>query len=78
MMAGSDLCEWAVVKGVYNSNAREYTKDLGRHVGCDPDWGLPLENLVDCLQKKHFEEIVNASAAIFKHVKICVLLFCYK
>ena len=68
MMAGSDLCEWSVVKGVYNSNAREYAKDLGRNVGCSADMGLPLDRLMLCLQEKHFEEIVNASAAIHKHV----------
>lgn len=70
MMAGSDLCEWSVVKPVYNSNAKEYAKDLGRNVGCNPDWGLPTLQLVECLRGKHFEEMVNASASIYKHVGI--------
>ena len=32
LMSGSDLCEWSTVDSIYDTNAREYTKALGRQV----------------------------------------------
>ena len=67
-MSGSDLCDWSVVEPVWNVDARDYAKQLGRKAGCDPYFGLSMERMVHCLRYKHFEEIVNASAAIRKAV----------
>ncbi len=68
LMSGSDLCEWATVDTVYNVNALEYAKELGKKVGCDPFYGMPIDRMVDCLRYKHFEEIVNATATVWKVV----------
>lgn len=65
-MGGSDMCEWSYVGQMLDSNPLEYAKDLGREVGCDPDYGLPIDQLVECLRFKHHDEIVNASAAVYK------------
>ena len=35
MMSGSDLCEWSTVDHIYDTDAREYTKALGRQVNLD-------------------------------------------
>ena len=35
MMSGSDLCEWSTVDHIYDTDAREYTKALGRQVSLD-------------------------------------------
>ncbi|KAK2166900.1 hypothetical protein NP493_1299g00052 [Ridgeia piscesae] len=66
LMAGSDLCDWTVVGPHYFSNPLEYTQELGRRVGCDPDYGVPMEILMECLRSKHFDEIVNASASVWR------------
>ena len=45
-------------------------KGWGRWVGgCDPDYGVPTARLVDCLQKKHYEELVNATARVWRKVR---------
>ena len=67
-MGGADTCEWSVVGEVWDSNPLNYAKDLGRQVGCDADYGQSNAQLVDCLQYKHYEEIVNASANVYKKV----------
>ena len=69
LMAGSDLCDWTVVGPHYFSNPLEYTQELGRRVGCDPDYGVPMEILMECLRSKHFDEIVNASASVWRKVR---------
>ena len=71
-MAGSDLCDWTVVGPHYFSNPLEYTQELGRRVGCDPDYGVPMEILMECLRSKHFDEIVNASASVWRKVRAAV------
>ena len=39
-------------------------------VGCDPDYGdFDVERMVECLRAKHYDEIVNGTAAISKKVK---------
>ena len=69
-MSGSDLCDWAVVKPAWNVDARDYAKQLGRKAGCDPYYGLSMANMVDCLRYKHYDDLVNASAAIPPAVSI--------
>ncbi len=32
LMSGSDLCEWSTVDFIYDTDAKEYTKALGRQV----------------------------------------------
>jgi carboxylesterase type B len=67
LMSGSDLCEWSYVGSIWNANALTYTRDLGRLVGCGFDYDFQdTEYLVKCLRGKHYEEIVNASASIYK------------
>lgn len=46
------------------NSPREYTRQLGKLVGCDPDFSLPLERLVECLRNKHYDEIVNGTSYI--------------
>ncbi len=36
-MSGSDLCEWSTVDFIYDTDAKEYTKALGRQVLYDYD-----------------------------------------
>ena len=67
-MGGSDLCEWSIVDTIWNANAVTYARDLGRLVGCGFDYDQSNEYLVDCLLKKHYEEMVNATASIPKRV----------
>ena len=69
LMSGSDLCDWSVVGPHYFTNPFEYTQELGRKVGCDPDYGVPTETLMECMRSKHFEEIVNASASVWRKVR---------
>lgn len=68
LMDGSDLCEWSYVGSVWNANPVTYTRDLGRLVGCSGDYDQNLDYIVQCLRGKHFEEIVNASASVYKRV----------
>ena len=37
-------------------------------MGCDPDYGPTVEQMVECLRKKHYDEIVNATAQVYKKV----------
>jgi len=74
-MGGSDLCEWSIVDTIWNANALTYARDLGRLVGCGFDYDQSNEYLVDCLEKKHYEEIVNATASIPKRV-CCSFVAC--
>ncbi|ELU08011.1 hypothetical protein CAPTEDRAFT_93848 [Capitella teleta] len=66
LMSGSDLCEWSTVDTVWNADAMTYSRDLGRQVGCDADYGLSNHELVECLRDRHYDEIVNASATVYK------------
>jgi len=76
-MGGSDLCEWSIVDTIWNANALTYARDLGRLVGCGFDYDQSNEYLVDCLLKKHYDEIVNATASIPQRVCCCfILCFC--
>jgi len=68
LMGGSDMCEWSVVDTIWNANALTYARDLGRLVGCGFDYDQSNEYLVNCLEKKHYEELVNATASIPKRV----------
>ena len=68
-MGGTDLCEWSVIGPHFETNPLEYARELGRQVGCDPDYGVPTARLVDCLQKKHYEELVNATARVWRKVR---------
>jgi len=68
LMGGSDLCEWSIVDTIWNANAVTYARDLGRLVGCGFYYDQSNEYLVDCLLKKHYDEIVNATASIPKRV----------
>ena len=69
-MSGSDLCEWSYVGTIWNANALTYARDLGRLVGCGYEYDQSNKMLVDCLLKKHYEEIVNATASIVN--RVCV------
>jgi len=73
LMGGSDLCEWSIVDTIWNANALTYARDLGRLVGCGFDYDQSNEYLVDCLLKKHYDEIVNATASIPQ--RVCVVSF---
>jgi len=73
LMGGSDLCEWSIVDTIWNANALTYARDLGRLVGCGFDYDQSNEFLVDCLLKKHYEEMVNATASIPKRVCCCLV-----
>lgn len=66
LMSGSDMCEWAYVGDVWNANAVTYTRDLSKLVGCSGDYDQGLPYIVQCLRQKHYEEIVNASASVYK------------
>ena len=73
-MSGSDLCEWATVENVWNANAATYARDLGLAAGCGtPEQDLPTQFLVECLRGKSYEDIVNASASVYK--RVCTFLF---
>lgn len=76
LMGGSDLCEWSIVDTIWNANAVTYARDLGRLVGCGFDYDQSNEYLVDCLLKKHYEEMVNATASIPKRVCCCFVVCC--
>jgi Carboxylesterase family len=67
-MGGSDLCEWSYVGSIWNANALTYARDLGRLVGCGFEYDQKNSYLVECLAKKHYEEMVNATAAIINRV----------
>jgi len=73
-MGGSDLCEWSIVDTIWNANAVTYARDLGRLVGCGFDYDQTNQYLVDCLMKKHYDEIVNATSSIPKRVCLCHIL----
>jgi len=73
-MSGSDMCEWAYVGDVWNANAVTYTRDLSKLVGCSGDYDQGLPYIVQCLRQKHYEEIVNASASVYKRVRNLQLL----
>lgn len=64
LMSGNDLCEWSVVSTVWNANPATYTRDLGRLVGCGSYYDLDMKFMVECLRGKHYEEMVNATAAL--------------
>jgi carboxylesterase type B len=66
LMSGSDLCEWSTIGSIWNANALTYARDLSRLVGCGFEYDQTNSYLVDCLSKKHYEEIVNATASISK------------
>ncbi|KAK2159032.1 hypothetical protein LSH36_160g05071 [Paralvinella palmiformis] len=67
MMSGSDLCEWATIEDVWNANAATYARDLGLAAGCGTtEQDLPTQYLVECLRGKSFDDIVNASASVYK------------
>lgn len=68
LMAGADTCEWASVGNVWNANPLTYARDLGRLVGCGYDYDQSNQYLVECLRRKHFDEIVNATASVYKRV----------
>lgn len=68
-MSGSDLCEWATIEDVWNANAATYARDLGLAAGCGTtEQDLPTQYLVECLRGKSFDDIVNASASVYKRV----------
>lgn len=76
-MSGSDLCEWSYIAPIWNANAMTYTRDLGRLVGCGFDYDiLNSEYLVKCLRAKHYEELVNATASLYRRVRLRVLRRC--
>lgn len=68
LMSGSDLCEWSYVAPVWNANALTYARDLGRVVGCGYNYDQQNQVLVECLSKKHYEEMVNGTASIIRRV----------
>lgn len=74
LMDGSDLCEWSYVGSVWNANPVTYTRDLSRLVGCSGDYDQNLDYIVQCLRGKHFEEIVNASASVYKRVGSSIIV----
>ena len=69
-MSGSDLCEWSYVGKIWNADALTYARDLGRRVGCGFEYDQSNKYLVECLSKKHYEEMVNATASINKRVSV--------
>lgn len=74
LMDGSDLCEWSYVGSVWNANPVTYTRDLSRLVGCSGDYDQNLDYIVQCLRGKHFDEIVNASASVYKRVSSSMIV----
>ena len=68
LTSGTDYCEWSFIGETYGATAYNYARELGRQVGCDPGYWVTTEQLVQCLRRKHFDEIVNASANVYKMV----------
>jgi hypothetical protein len=68
-MSGSDFCEWAYIGEIYGTTAYNYARELARQAGCDSlDYAITTEQLVLCMRMKHYEDVVNASANVFKMV----------
>lgn len=68
LMGGSDLCEWSYVGEIWNANALSYARDLARAVGCVFEYDPTNAYLVECLVKKHYEELVNATISMPRRV----------
>jgi hypothetical protein len=68
LTSGTDFCEWATIGQIYGGTAYNYARELGRQVGCDPEYGISNTQMVNCIRMKHFDEIVNASARVYKMV----------
>ena len=73
MMSGTDMCESAFVDTVWNADANTYARDLGREVGCDPEYNLPNDRLVQCLRGRHYDEMVNATASVHRRVRPIIM-----